>query len=199
MRQPRSVVGHQRSYVVDHERDDPQHRAGGATEDGAEDPRHTRGDEPGQDARCSSALGRARVSGGESEERGASHLDDDIGASEQQRLAAKRLGNGDGHEQARQHQGDEHDAHARRLRVELVGEPGRVVPRPPHHEQDQRGLPRPLPAEMGQQQMRHLCNCEDKDQVVEQLQGGGRATSATSMPAGTHATIVEDQVAAVGG
>ena len=72
--------------------------------------------------------------------------------------------------QGREHDRHQQQAHDRRVGIELVRHPGRVVPRPPDHEQHERRLARALPAQVLEQKMRHLRDGEDEDEVVEELQ-----------------------------
>src|SRR5215204_7120312 len=54
--------------------------------------------------------------------------------------------------------------------VEPVGEPGRVLPRPPYHEQQEQGLQRSPDGRVVQEQVRELSYREDVDKVEEQFQ-----------------------------
>lgn len=65
-----------------------------------------------------------------------------------------------------------------RVRVELVREPGRVVPRPPDDEQHERRLGDALPGQVLEQQLRDLRDREDEDEVVEELE---RADAALAL------------------
>ena len=160
----------ERRAVVDEERRDPQQRARGPVGQAAGDPEHARGDEPHEDRAGALALDRAAVRGREREEQVASDLDRDVRAREQQRPVAERLGDRDRHHEAREHQPDQQEPHDDRVGVELVGDPRRVVPRPPDREQRDERLPDALPGEVLEQEMRDLRDREDEDQVVEQLE-----------------------------
>ena len=56
--------------------------------------------------------------------------------------------------------------------VELVRDPGRVVPGPPDDEQAERRVPGAAPAQVVEQQVRDLRDREDEDEVVEELERG---------------------------
>ena len=65
------------------------------------------------------------------------------------------------------------EADGDRVRVEHVRDPGRVVPRPPDHEEHEQRPAGPAPRQVAEQQMRHLRDGEHEDEVVEQLEVRG--------------------------
>ena len=103
----------------------------------------------------------------------AADLDRDVRAGKQQRPVGECAGDRDRHHEAREHDPEHEEPHGHRLGIEHVRHPGRVVPRPPDDEQDERGLSRPAPRQVAEQQMRDLRDREHEDEVVEQLQIGG--------------------------
>ncbi len=169
-RPPGHAERHERPGVVERERRQPEHRPRRALGDAAGDPEHAGGEEPDQDARRARPLDRPRRGRGEGQERVPPDLDHDVGDREQQPALAERLRDRDRHQQARQHQRDQQQPDERRVRVELVRRPGRVVPRPPDHEQHERRLAGALPRQVREQQVRDLRDREDEDEVVEELE-----------------------------
>ena len=133
------------------------------------------------------ALGCVAVGDDEGEERMPADLDRDIRTGEQQRAAAERVRDRDGHQEAGEHDREHEQPHDDRVRVEHVRDPGRVVPRPPDDEQDEQRSCRAVPGQLAEQQMRDLGDREHEDEVVEQLEvrgvlllvGGGFAQVAT--------------------
>jgi hypothetical protein len=118
------------------------------------------------------ALDRAALRGDECKEAVAPDLDCDVGGGEEQRLVAERLRDRDRHQEAGQHQRDQQQTDDDRAGIELVGDPGRVVPRPPDDEQHERRLSGPLPRQVLEQQVRYLRDRKDEDEVVEELERG---------------------------
>ena len=75
-------------------------------------------------------------------------------------------------------------ADRRRVGVELVGGPGRVVPRPPDRQQDDGGLAGALPVRCVQQRVRDLRDREDEDEVVEELERRGARVAVRRLGSG---------------
>jgi hypothetical protein len=169
-RPPGQPVEHQRGAVVDRQRRQPQAGALGPVGEPTCDPEHAGGEKPGEDSAGAFPLDRAPPGGREGEKGVAANLDRNIGAGEEQRPAAERFRDRDRHDQAGQHDPKQDQLNNDRVRVQLIRDPGGVVPRPPHHHQHQQGLARTLPRQVIQQQMRHLRDREHEHQVVEQLQ-----------------------------
>ena len=65
---------------------------------------------------------------------------------------------------------DQQEAHDDRAGIELVRDPGRVVPRPPDDEQHERRVADPLPRQVLEQQVRDLRDREYEHEVVEELE-----------------------------
>ena len=96
-------------------------------------------------------------------------LQADVGDHEQRAVRAERLGQRGGEQQARAHHAEQRDAHGGRVGVEPVDHPGRVDPRPPDHEQQERGASGSREVEVLDQDVRDLCDGEHVDQVEEEL------------------------------
>ena len=164
------AVEDERGEVVEAERDEPESDPGGARGERSPDPEDPRGDEPREDVGRRPALRRATAGDDERQERVPADLDCDVRAGEEQRPAPERLRNRHGQHEAQEHEREHEEPHHDRVRVEHVRHPGRVVPRPPHDEQDEQRLRRAAPGQVGQQQVGHLRDREHEDEVVEQLQ-----------------------------
>jgi hypothetical protein len=100
----------------------------------------------------------------------ASDLDRDVRAGEEQRAVAEGAGDRDREQEAGEHQCDQEQPDDSRVGVELVRDPGRVVPGPPDDEERQRHVPGAAPAEVVEQEVRDLRDGEDEDEVVEELE-----------------------------
>ena len=170
-RSPGQPVRHERCLVVECERREPERRPLRAVRERAGDPERARGDEPDQDAPGPLAFDRAATRGGEREEGLAPDLNRDIGGGEEQRLVAERLGDRDRHQQAGEHERDQQKPDDDRAGIELVRGPcrGSTTTR----RRAAPASPDPLlPRQVVQQQVRHLRDGEDEDEVVEELERG---------------------------
>jgi hypothetical protein len=97
-------------------------------------------------------------------------LDRDVRAGEEEGVRSEGLRDRYGQQEAREHEPDEQQPDGGRLRIELVRDPRRVVPGPPHDEEHDRGLPHAGPGQVREQQVRDLRDREDEHEVVEQLE-----------------------------
>ena len=120
-----------------------------------------------------SRSGEPRIGDDEGEKGVPPDLDRDVRAGEQQRAAAERPRDRDRHHEAREHDRQHEQPHRDGVRVELVRDPGRVVPRPPDDEQDEQRLSGAAPGQVVEQQVRDLRDREDEDEVVEELEVRG--------------------------
>ena len=102
----------------------------------------------------------------------ASDLRGGIGGSDPQSPGAEGLGNGCRHDQADQHETDEHEPHGYAVRVEPVGHPRRVGPDEPDHGQQETGLERTVDGRTREEVVRQLGDGEDVHQVEEELDVG---------------------------
>ena len=119
------------------------------------------------------ALGRAGIRDDEGEEGVPPDLDRDVRTGEEQRAAPERRRDRDRHHEAREHDRQHEQPHRDGVGVELVRDPGRVVPRPPDDEEDEQRPPRSPPGQVVEQQVRDLRDREHEDEVVEELEVGG--------------------------
>ena len=115
-------------------------------------------------------LGRAAPGDDEREKRRSPDLDRHVRSGEEQTAAPERVGDGDGHHEAREHEREHEQSHDDRVGIEHVRDPRRVGPRPPDHEQDEERPPGSTPRQVVEQQMRDLRDGEDEDEVVEELE-----------------------------
>jgi hypothetical protein len=97
-------------------------------------------------------------------------LDRDVRTCEQQTVAAERLGDGHCHREACEHYREQQEAHGRRVRIDLARDPRRVVPGPPDDEEREERIASSGPAQVVEEQVRHLRDREDEDEVVEELE-----------------------------
>ena len=97
-------------------------------------------------------------------------LDRHVRTGEEQGAAPERVGDGDGHDEAGEHDREHEQPHDDRVGVEHVRHPRRVGPRPPDHEQDEKRAPGPTPREIVEQEVRYLRDGQDEDEVVEELE-----------------------------
>ena len=67
---------------------------------------------------------------------------------------------------------DQHEAHRSPVRIEPIGEPGRVDPGPPQCQQQQRGLKRAASVEVREEEVGELGDRKHEDEVEEELHGG---------------------------
>jgi hypothetical protein len=102
-------------------------------------------------------------------EPGPSHLYGYVGKGEHQPALSEGPWYRHRHHQAREHHGNQHQANWQYIRVEPVGEPGGVLPRPPDHEQQEERLQRSLDRLVGQEQVGELGYGEDVDEIEKQL------------------------------
>ena len=168
--QPGDPVEDERRGVVDCERGQPEQDARRAVGEPTREPERARGREPDQDVFRTLALERASRGGGEGEERVAPDLDCDVRGGEEEASVAERARDGHRNQEAPEHEPEEQDAHDGRVGVELVRDPGRVVPGPPDREQRDRRMERALPGQVVEQEVGDLRDREDEDEVVEELQ-----------------------------
>ncbi len=166
---PRQPVARRRAEVVERQRERPDERARLPVEQRPDDPRDRRHRRPRRhaDERLAAAVAAAHR---QQAERVARQLERHVGAREQQRAVAEGVRDRDRHPEAREHAEHQDQAHADPVGVEPVDHPGRVDPRPPDDEQQERGLRRARPGEVVQQQVRELRDREDVDEVEEQLE-----------------------------
>ena len=108
-------------------------------------------------------------------------LDHDVGTGEKERAVAEGPGYRDRQDEAGEREPDEDEADDDRLEVELVRDPGRVVPSPPDDEQRKSRVPRPLPAQVVEQEMRDLRDREDEDEVEEELEARRALLAAVAL------------------
>ena len=142
LRPPRHPVEEERRRVVDRERDEPErhlHRVGGQR---TGDPEDARGQEPDEDVQRRRALRRAGIRDDEGEEGVPPELDRDVRTGEEQRPAPERSRDRDRHHEAGEHDRQHEQPHRDGVGVELVRDPGRVVPCPPGDEEDEQRPPR---------------------------------------------------------
>ncbi len=167
---PRHAVEDERRRVVDRERRQPEPRPGRRVDEPAREPERRGRGEPGQDRAGAAPLDRPALRRGEGQEDVPADLDRDVGAGEEQPAAGEGLGDRDREQQAAEHQPDQEQPDDDRARVELVRDPGRVVPGPPDDEQREQRPPGAAPGEVVEQQVRDLRDREDEDEVVEELE-----------------------------
>ncbi len=77
------------------------------------------------------------------------------------------------HEEADEHQGQKQQADRNGLRIQFVGGPGRVVPRPVHREEHYQGLQDAGPRQVLEQEVGDLRDREHEHEIVEELEGRG--------------------------
>ena len=106
----------------------------------------------------------------ERQKRVAPDLNRDIRACEEEPVRAEGLRNRDRHEQAPEHQPDQEQPNGDRIGIELVRDPGGVVPRPPDDEQREQRLPCAAPTEIVEEQVGDLRDREDEHEIEEQLE-----------------------------
>ena len=127
-------------------------------------------------------------------ERGASDLHRGVRPGEDPRTIGKRLGNGRGHQQRQQHGGEQQAADARRLRVEPVADPARVLPAEPDREPQHQRLQYTGQVQVVQQMVAELGDREYVDQIEEQFFVGHAGMVAVAVAkrgqaqSGTHGT-----------
>ena len=127
-------------------------------------------------------------------ERGASDLHRGVRPGEDPRTIGECLGNGRGHQQRQQHGGEHQAPDARRLRVEPVADPARVLPAEPDREPQHQGLQHAGQVHVMQQMVAELGDREHVDQVEEQFFVGHAGMMAIAVAqrgqaqSGTHAT-----------
>ena len=167
---PRDPVEDERRRVVDRQREHPQRRTYRIVREAARDPEDARRDEPDEDPSRPLALDRAAVGRDERQERVAPDLEDDIRRREQEAALAERIRDRNRHHEAGEHHADQQEPDDGRVGVELVRDPGRVVPRPPDDEQHERAATGARPCQVVEQQVGDLRDREHEDQVEEQLQ-----------------------------
>ena len=173
-RQP--VAGH-RGAEVEHDGRDPQQQPPIAGQRRARQPQHAGRRAPADEAL--EDVAQRLVAAQQARGRGvAPDLQRDVADREQHAVRAERARQRGGHEQAREHHAGEHRAHRRRRRVEPVGHPGRVDPRPPHDQQQERRPPDPGDRQVAEDHVRQLRDREDVDQVEEQLDRRDRLLDA---------------------
>jgi len=95
-----------------------------------------------------------------------------VKASAKTRPAVERLRDRRRQQKARDHHREQHDADRGAVRIEPVGDPGGEDPYPPHRQEQDGGLEHAERREMRQQRVGELRDCEDKDEVEEQLDVG---------------------------
>ena len=166
---PGQPIGGQRRREVEPERSQPQNPAQRfGVDDAAGDPQRRREHAPGQD--LAEVLVEPPARRDRDDERVAPDLQTRVGAREQQRVLAEPLRDRDRHQQAREHHEDQHEPDRHRVRVEPVGHPRRVVPRPVQRDEHERRLGRARPADVREQMVRQLGDREDVDEVEEKLE-----------------------------
>ena len=165
----REPIRHQRRREVKSEGTQPQNPAPRlGVDDAAGDPQRRGEHAPGQD--LAEVLVEQPARRDHDNERVAPDLQTRVGAREQQRVLAEPLGDRHRHQQARAHHEDQHEPDRPGVRVEPVGHPRRVVPRPVQGDEHERRLGRARPADVGEQIVRQLGDSEDVDEVEEELE-----------------------------
>jgi hypothetical protein len=100
-RPPGDPEEHERGAVVDSERGEPENGPRRTLGQRPADPQRACGAEPSEDPPGALALERAGIASGEGQEAVTADLNRDVGAGEQQRLVAERLGDRDREQQVR--------------------------------------------------------------------------------------------------
>jgi hypothetical protein len=77
------------------------------------------------------------------------------------------------HKEADEHQGQQQQTDRDGLRIQFVGGPGRVVPRPVHREKHYQGLQYTCPRQVLEQEVEDLGEREHEHEVVEELEDRG--------------------------
>ena len=88
---------------------------------------------------------------------------------ESQPVIAERAQQRRRHDQAREHERDQHQPCGASAEVEVVGDPGDVVPRSPDGEQQDQRLECTPPGQAGEKMARQLRHGQDVHQIEEQL------------------------------
>ena len=162
------------------------HRDRGDPEDGSRRPtRQTTGEPeqsgcrlPGEDS-LKVAMEPRVVARPDDGERGPADLHRHKRAREQEPPLAERVGQGDGHDQGGHHGADQHHPHRSPVRIEPVGQPGRVDPGPPQRQQQQRRLRGAAQIQTLAEQMGQLGDREDIDEVEKELHRGDLMVALT--------------------
>jgi hypothetical protein len=175
----------ERARVDDRDRDSPEQQARVAVGDRAGHPEDAGQQLP--DQVVDEVLTLRPAAQGHDEEHAAADLEAQVAGDEQPRAVAEGVVDRDGHEQAGEHQPDEHQARGQRVRIEPVRPPRDHVPGVEDRERQDRRLGAGAQIDVCDQVVRELADREDVDEVEEQLQRRDLALSARrSLEGGPH-------------
>ena len=97
-------------------------------------------------------------------------LEEQVPADEQPGAVAERVGDPDRHEQAREHEPGEQQAHRQPVRLEPVHPPRRHVPGVDDRQRHDQGLGGRAQIDVLEQVVRELADREDVDEIEEELE-----------------------------
>ena len=101
------------------------------------------------------------------------HADDEVGDREPRGFVRECVRDGERHEEASEHRGEDEEARRDVLDVDRVGQPRVRRPRPPHEREDERGAREAGGARVLEDEGRDLGEREDEDEVEEELDVAG--------------------------